>query len=102
MKNKVTSKNTIFLQTHRDSNLGLVSKPQERTHSKNSIRNKKTPSNQNEELLDRTQFRSNKNNKTIKTKVSIPSLTVNNITTAIDLRKDQYLSKTRKSPFRLI
>ena len=97
MKNKVTSINTIVLQTHRDSNLGLESDRQEKSNSKNSIGNRKISSEQNIELLDKTtQFSSNKNNRTIQNKVSKPSLTVNKITTAIDLRKDQYLSKNSK------
>ena len=97
MKNKVTSINTIVLQTHRDSNLGLESDRQEKSNSKNSIGNRKISSEQNIELLDKTtQFSSNNNNRTVKNKASIPSLTVNKITTAIDLRKDQYLSKNSK------
>ena len=97
MKNKVTSINSIVLQTHRESNLGLESERQEKTNSKNSIGNRNIFSEQNIELLNKTtQFNSNKNNRTIQNKVPIPSTTVNKITTAIDLRKDQYLSKISK------
>ena len=103
MKNKVTSINSIVLQTHRESNLGLESERQEKTNSKNSIGNRKISSEQNIELLDKTtQFNSKINNRTIQNKVSIPFLTVNKITIAIDLRKNQYLSQIRKSLFQLI
>ena len=53
MKNKVTSINTIVLQTHRDSNLGLESDRQEKSNSKSSIGNRKISSEQNIELLDK-------------------------------------------------
>ena len=99
MKNKVTSINSIVLQTHRESNLGLESERQEKTNSKNSIGNRKISSEQIIELLDKTtQFHSKINNRTSQNKISIPSLTVNKIITAIDLRKDLDLSKNLKIP----
>ena len=49
------------------------------------------------ELLDKTiQFSPKINNRTNQNNVLIPSHTVKKITTEIDLRKDQYLSKHSK------
>ena len=64
---------------------------------KNSIGKRKISSEQKIELLDKTiQLSPKINNRTNQNKVSIPSHTVNTITTEIDLRKDQYLSKHSK------
>ena len=47
MKNKVSSINTIVLQTHRDTNSSLEYERQVKTNSKNSIGNRKISSEQN-------------------------------------------------------
>ena len=82
----------------RDSNSGLAPEPKEITNSKNSIGKRKISSEQIIESLDKTiQLSPQINNRTNQNKVSIPSHTVNKITTEIDLRKDQYLSKHSKT-----
>ena len=81
----------------RDSNSALAPKRKAITNSKNSIGKRKISSEQKIELLDKTiQLSPKINNRTNQNKVSIPSHTVNKITTEIDLRKDQYLSNHSK------
>ena len=103
VKNKVTSGNTIVLQSHRDINSSLDFERQETNNSNISIQGKRNIFyEQNIELLDNNSHnRSIKNNRTKQDNVPTLYPTVNILINVIDVRQDQYTSNKSELPIKI-